>query len=347
MGRKPVKKVEAIETPATIKCLGCGKEQASSKYSDSQSILYRSIAKLPYCQSCKIDLYNKYVQEFTKKNYKNPEQKAVQRICMAFDLFYDDRIYQQALREYTKVINNTKRPASLISYYFKNRNLMQCKDDGSSYDASIFKEYDSVLEEERTMTVFHRKDEEKEQIVNKASEFFGEGFSDEDYLFLQKEYEDWTSRHECQTKAQEEIFKDICFNRLRNLKALRNGEDVKDISAAFDRMLNSGKLQPKQNHNETVADTQTFGTLIDKWETTRPVPEIDPELQDVDNIGLYLDVFFRGHLAKMMGLKNGLSNLYTKYMKQYTVERPEYELEENDEALFDVIFGEQLDNKQS
>ena len=124
-------------------------------------------------------------------------------------------------------------------------------------------------------------------------------------------------------------------------------EDVKDISAAFDRMLNSGKLQPKQNHNETVADTQTFGTLIDKWETTRPVPEIDPELQDVDNIGLYLDVFFRGHLAKMMGLKNGLSNLYTKYMKQYTVERPEYELEENDEALFDVIFGEQLDNKQS
>ena len=191
MGRKPVKKVEAIETPATIKCLGCGKEQASSKYSDSQSILYRSIAKLPYCQSCKIDLYNKYVQEFTKKNYKNPEQKAVQRICMAFDLFYDDRIYQQALREYTKVINNTKRPASLISYYFKNRNLMQCKDDGSSYDASIFKEYDSVLEEERTMTVFHRKDEEKEQIVNKASEFFGEGFSDEDYLFLQKEYEDF------------------------------------------------------------------------------------------------------------------------------------------------------------
>lgn len=343
MGRKPVKKVEAIETPATIKCLGCGKEQASSKYSDSQSILYRSIAKLPYCQTCKIDLYNKYVQEFTKKNYKNPEQKAVQRICMAFDLFYDDRIYQQALKEYTKVISNTKRQASLISYYFKNRNLMQCKDDGSSYDASIFREYDSVLEEERTMTVFHRKDEEKENIVNKASEFFGEGFSDEDYLFLQKEYDDWTSRHECQTKAQEEIFKDICFNRLRNLKALRNGEDVKDISAAFDRMLSSGKLQPKQNYNESTSDAQTFGTLIKKYEETRPLPTIDPALQDVDKIGRYIDVFFRGHTCKMVGIENAYSHLYTDEMKKYTVNLPEYDSENDSEIIFDTMFGSKIE----
>ena len=45
-----------------------------------------------------------------------------------------------------------------------------------------------------------------------------------------------------------------------------------------------------------------FGTLIDKWENTRPIPEIDEELKDVDNIGVYLDVFFKGHLAKMMGM---------------------------------------------
>ena len=62
-------------------------------------------------------------------------------------------------------------------------------------------------------------------------------------------------------------------------------------------------------------------------------------MQDVDKIGQYIDVFFRGHLAKMMGLKNGLSNIYTKYMKKYTVERPEYEGDEDNEALFDAIFG--------
>ena len=38
--------------------------------------------------------------------------------------------------------------------------------------------------------------------------------------FLKREYDDWTARHECKTKTQEEIFKDICFNRLQNWKAL-------------------------------------------------------------------------------------------------------------------------------
>ena len=88
-----------------------------------------------------------------------------------------------------------------------------------------------------------------------------------------------------------------------------------------------------------MSDAQTLGTLIQKWENEKPLPDIDPELQDVDRIGLYIDVFFKGHLAKMMGLKNGLSNLYNKFMKKYTVEKPEYKDDENNEALFDAIFG--------
>ena len=49
----------------------------------------------------------------------------------------------------------------------------------------------------------------------------------------------------------------------------------------------------------------------------------------------------------MMGLKNGLSNLYTKFMKQYTVEKPEYSDEENSEILFDAIFGNQSSDSDS
>jgi hypothetical protein len=41
----------------------------------------------------------------------------------------------------------------------------------------------------------------------------------------------------------------------------------------------------------------------------------------------------------MMGIKNGLSNLYSKFMKKYTVEKPEYDVDEDSEVLFDAIFG--------
>ena len=84
----------------------------------------------------------------------------------------------------------------------------------------------------------------------------------------------------------------------------------------------------------------SYGEWIKKLENERPVDEIDDELKDVDKIGLYIDVFFKGHLAKMMGLKNGLSRLYDKFMKKYTVEKPEYQDDETNEALFDAIFGD-------
>ena len=46
----------------------------------------------------------------------------------------------------------------------------------------------------------------------------------------------------------------------------------------------------------------------------------------------------------MMGLKNGFSKLYEQFMKKYTVEKPEYDDDEDNEALFDAIFGGTVDD---
>ena len=138
------------------------------------------------------------------------------------------------------------------------------------------------------------------------------------------------------------MFKQICFTQLELQRAMRAKLDTKDLNATLLKQLEAAKLQPKQNKGDTTSETQTFGTLIDKWENTRPIPEIDEDLKDVDKIGLYLDVFFKGHLAKMMGMKNGLSRLYEKYMAKYTVKKPEYNDDEDGEALFDAIFGKSI-----
>ena len=135
------------------------------------------------------------------------------------------------------------------------------------------------------------------------------------------------------------MFKQICFTQLELLKATRAKQDTKDLNATFLKQLEAAKLQPRQNSGDATADNQTFGTLIDKWENERPLPEIDEELKDVDKIAWYFDIFFKGHLSKMMGLKNGLSNAYNDFMKKYTVKKPEYDDDENSEALFDAIFG--------
>lgn len=331
-GNKPLKKKESIATPTTLHCLCCNEELDSNKFYSSDSELHESIGKIPYCGECLDRFYQHYLKKYESLEYSNPERKAIERICMTLDVYYSDKIFDSAIKE-----SETSTGATLISLYFKQVKLYQHRK--KNYDTTIHEKFLAMRDSDASMSVYTQQDVKQSEEMQAATKLFGSGFSDDDYLFLYEQYSDWTTRHECETKAQEEVFKRICFKQLEILKATRKNEDTKDLDTTFQKLLETAKLQPKQSRGETTAEVQTFGTLIDKWENTRPIPEIDEDLRDVDKIGLYLDVFFKGHLAKMMGLKNGFSNLYTKFMKKYTVEKPEYNDDEDGEALFDAIFG--------
>ena len=311
-------------------CFYCNNEYVDTNYYKSQSEFYSNIGKVPYCKQCIEKFYQSYCEKYTNEGCLTPERKAVKRLCAAFDIYYNENAFNAA------VDNARKREMNIspMGAYMKMIQLSQYK--GKSYDNTISDE-----EKEDFVANIPTDISDDTEVDEWSMNFFGIGFKNEDYKFLKREYDDWVARHECKTKAQEEVFKRLCFKQLEILKATQRSEDTKDLDATFQKLLETAKLQPKQNSGDTTADNQTFGTLIDKWENERPLPEIDDELKDVDKIGWYIDVFFRGHLSKMMGLKNGLSNLYTKFMKKYTVEKPEYSDEENSEVLFDAIFGNQ------
>lgn len=345
MGRRRLNEEKAYEINAIekLKCLRCNKDLNIKEFYHSASEFYKSTNKMPYCKECLEDLYEVFYEKYKKMGYLNADRKAVERICMAMDIYYDDEVFDKAINDEKFKVRN-----SIMPMYMKNVSLTQYRK--YNYDDTIYNKYKNMKVNnssvDNSMSISIQHDAMTKAEIDKAEKFFGSGFEKDDYVFLQEQYDDWVTRHECQTKAQEELFKQICFVELDLLKAHRLNEDTKDLNKTYLELLNAAKLQPKQNTGETVADNQTFGTLIDKWENTRPLPEIDEDLRDVDKIGLYINIFFKGHLAKTMGLKNGLSNLYNKYMKKYTVEKPEYKDDENSEALFDAIFGGDLNNEQ-
>ena len=309
------------DQPNFYKCPCCATSyvKLDDNFPASQSELYAGWNyHLPICKKCLDKMFEHYTEVYGKD-----EDAAIRRICEKYDIYYNVSL----LNASRKITKNRSR----IHTYISKANLVQYKG----------KTYDTTLDEERKEGVIETLDDvrDSKKAKLKTVKFFGTGFSDDDYQYLQDQYNDWTSRCECKTKAQEEVFKRICFKQLEILKANREGRDTKDLDKTFQDYLDTANLKPKQNNMDALSDAQTFGTLLAKWENERPLPEIDEDLQDVDKIGQYIDVFFRGHLAKMMGLKNGLSNLYTKYMKKYTVEKPEYEGDEDNEALFDAIFG--------
>ena len=356
MGQRPLKKTEALSKVKKIHCLCCNKEDESDNYYDSDSLQYRTYGKIPYCTTCIEKMYLEYLAKFKVLNKGDAEKHATQRICMMLDLYYKDSIFESAMEFHKKNVQTSKNSASFIAQYVRFSKMYQYRK--KNYFTTIEDDFKKVREEaaEKQGTVlstFDKSTTETQKKIIQATKIFGEGFPEEDYLWLYDAYQDWTSRHECQTKAQEENFKAICFNRLNAYKANLRGETTKDLDKTFNDLLNTGNLQPKQNKGETIADTQTFGTLIEKWEDTTPIPEVDEELKDVDKLGLFLDVFFRGHLAKFMGLKNGVSKYYDEYMKQFTITKPSKidgtgneEVIDDSEAIFDALFGNSTSDKE-
>ena len=330
--QETVKKDKRTEKNKFV-CFYCGSEYVDTNYYKTNSIFYGNIGKRPYCKQCIEKLYQYFFEKYINEGCLSPEKKAVKRLCMIFDIYYREDAYNVAIDSAKKREINI----SPMGAYMKIIQLTQYNRKKETYENTICQEEQKEL----SKSLMDMSNISERNVNEKTIKFFGAGFTDEDYEFLQEQYDDWTARHECQTKAQEEVFKRICFKQLEILKATRLGEDTKNLDDTFQKLLDTAKLQPKQNSGETVSDAQTFGTLIDKWENERPLPEIDEELKDVDKIGLYIDTFFKGHTCKMLGEKNAFSNLYSSMMKKFTVDKPEYQSDEDydTEIIFDKMFG--------
>lgn len=304
------------------KCPICGTQYSIlDRFPKSQSKLYTGWENhLPICKDCVPIVYGQLSEVCENQT------DAIRHFCERFDIYFNLGLAKTSLE---------KSQNPMTYYISKSNSLPQYKN----------KSYQDTVSEEYIKTIDSIEELEKDtdcDIDTETVKFFGTGFTDDDYRFLQDEYDDWTTRNECKTKSQELIFKRICFKELEIQKATKTGVSTKDLDKSLQELLDSGNLKPKQTNMDALAEDRTFGQLIRIWENEKPIPEPDPEFRDVDNIGRYISVFFLGHLAKMVGIKNKYARMYEDEMSKYTVQKPEYE--EDSEALFDAIFGNHLEN---
>lgn len=314
------------------RCVRCGKSFTVQKnnFNVAQSVKYRgNNGYLDVCKNCIEEEYFHYYGQY------DDIHKAVRRMCMSYDVFYDE--------DYLDNLLTTNSGPSVISTYFGRIHMGGRV--GKTYDDTL--DAEAFASEQVVQSVDHLEmlnETLETQITPEIVEFWGTGFSPEDYEYLDKRYKYWTSRNECETVAQESIFMKICLAEWRITKDAQAGLKIDSLLNAFNNMLDSGNLKPKQVSAENAAtsaqlDKMTLGMGIKKWEETRPVPEPLEEFKDVNGIVKYITIWFYGHLAKMMRKKNAYSKMYEEEMERFRIERPEYE-GDYDELLDEVLGGD-------
>ena len=279
----------------------------------------------PVCKRCLLAMAE---QRDKKTDKSNETKESVKRVLQFMNLPYIDDLYESACKTVADEVNEKNRKAPFLAYLVPLKSLPQYKN--KTWADSEF-ELGVVTDEEETKI--------NSRTIKNGKKRFGAGYSNEDLMFLENEYQDWVTRYECSSKAQESIFERLSFKKWEINKATKSGQPTKDLDKTYQDLLSTANITPRQAGSDVISDAQTFGTLIQKYEETRPLPEIDPELEDVDKIGVYIDVFFKGHASKMLGLKNNFSHIYEKFMKKFTVTKPQYDDEEDSEDIFNRVFG--------
>lgn len=303
------------------RCTCCGFTTNSDigKFPTVYSSLYKSNDyRLPICKNCIDKLYNDvYYPKYLD------QAKAVRRICQIYDIYYNDEILS------TSIIS--ARPTHLMTQYLQKTQLQQYAN----------KTYDTTLDEEAKAenTIVDYTKLEEGDIPEETVKFWGFGFSQEDYAYLDERYATWSACYDINTESMSTIFRNICMIELQILKGVQGDGKVEQLYNQLNNFMNSAGIQPKQNGDNTMSDTAAFGVLIRNWEEHEPVSEPLPEWKDVDGIRRYISVWFLGHLSKIFNFKNNWSELYEQEIAKYTVSKPDVTEDNVNQVSYEDIFG--------
>jgi len=339
-----MQKIEVDKSNSYI-CKRCGIAYGQLKgfFPVSYGSLYKGAGFLPYCKRCVEDMYNIYLKE------SGDPKPAVRQVCRKLDLYWNDKIFDAAMRQ------NTSR--TIMTTYITKIN--------TSY--YVGKCYDDTLKKEGTMWVwpdpnggFKDVDGNSVQVARPSASddavsnvstyvpsesviaFWGPGYTAEMYEELEQRFNYYKAQlpedfqYDMSTEA---LLRQIAMTEIDINKSRAEGRSVDKMANTLNTLLATLQKQKSGPSVDASGTSTPFGVWIKKWEDQRPIPDVDPEFDDIDHIVKYISIWFLGHLCKMLGIKNTYCKLYEDEIAKMRVERPEY-AEEDDETMFNDIFGD-------
>ena len=309
-------------------CGKCGTAFGRRKgnFSVSYAKSHRGIGYLPICKNCVEDLFNTYLAQC------DDVKKVVRQMCRKLDLYWSEHIYEMA--------QNKSPTKTIMTTYITKLNT-------NTYAG---RSYDDTLSEEGVLWVFDSDDtpivteepeiEEVEDIEDDVSDeiktFWGAGYTPSMYHQLEERLQYWKRGlpEDMDTGVgTEALIKQICFLELDINRERSKGKNIDKLVAALNNLIGSLNLKPSQIDSGTA--NTPLGVWLYRYENERPLPKVE------DENAIRKTVFtWMGHVCKMLGKKNAYVKLYEDEIDRLRVERPEFDDEDDEEFMMDLITSE-------
>lgn len=259
---------EKIQTK--YRCSKCGSEYVSqsTNFASSQSSLYAgNNYKIDICNNCLDELLKYYV------NLYEDEAKAIKRICLHYDLYYSDEVYELAKDKNANV--------SLMKNYIARLNMKQYKCRGKTFDTYLDENENIISSKEDLQEM---KENSKCNISQVTFDRWGAGLPAEDYDALNSHYKMLLKQFPDGVNfKQDTLLKMLCQTNLQMDKCWKDDQVDKyeKLAKLYQSTLSNKEIK---NDIEKVIDTETgtFGCWIADIEKYCPADYYQDKSKHID-----------------------------------------------------------------
>lgn len=262
-----------------VYCRKCQKHLSSNNFYEATNPILDKNGFQSICKNCCQEIYNEYF-----KIYGNMKD-AMYNTCRDLDIRFDEDVLKQCQSQIETLLSKNKKADKVFGYY--KSKLGSTGKANSQIESLRFK--DSHIEKQLHGGIENITDDEK--IDEKLKLFWGEGFTSEDYKFLEMELAEWEKTYKHDNQAHITLLREICIQTLVIRKKRKNGEDVKKDQDELQALMKTADVDPSSTSMANAGKSQqAYGVWIKDIEQYRPAEWFDKQdkYKDMDGFIPYI-----------------------------------------------------------
>lgn len=264
-------------------CTKCDRPFSSRNFYKSVGIHSKN-GYLTICKECLNENYNRFVKE-----YRN-SKKAVQRICMVYDIYYKDAIYDMC----DDGENNVS-----IAKYIQKTNMIHYK--GKTFEDSL-KEGFYFTGDTNGISLGLSENSGEPEVDPKLIEKWGSGFSYYDYQILEEHYKKLTRNNKNNSDNQDIFINSLCHLYMLMMKSLKENDldGYAKANEQYSKTFTKAGLKTVQEVD--IGSDDCWGEWVRRIEDYTPAEYYKNKslFSDFDNIGEYFNRFVLRPLRNLM-----------------------------------------------
>ena len=313
-----------------VYCRRCVQYKNPKEFKNSHDLVLDKNGMMSVCRSCCEEIYQDNLRA------ERDIEKALLKTCRTLNWVFHTPSIEPTIERLKQLREkNPDSPSSFTATYWS---IIAGTNNMKHTEIPVLTFSEPVVSD------FIPKELMDDEVDQSTIDFWGEGYSKEEYRFMEFHFANFRKTHKIETHTEVVLCQEVVYEMLKNKKIRTSGGDVD--AKRLESLTKSLGVSPMQTSaSQSSKAMDTFSGFIKIIEETTPAEYYKDKMlfKDFDNLEWYFDRFVRRPIKNFFGLSRDFN-----ISEDSSTEYEEYE-SDDDSNIVESLLGKNKEdsNKES